>query len=83
MTRQVAPVQAAVHRGTAAAFESMTTALLNAWTRRRTLRVLADLEDHVLVDIGLEPASFRKPAEPPDWAVAERMRMAGPIFIGR
>jgi uncharacterized protein YjiS (DUF1127 family) len=60
----------------------VAVALKRAWSRRRTRILLADLDDHILEDIGLEK---RRPVAgaPLGWAVEGRTRMPSLVFLGR
>lgn len=54
------------------------------WMRRRTVMLLADLDDHILRDIGLNPGEIRRPRnELRDWVVDGRAGPARLVFIGR
>ncbi len=55
-----------------------------ARAKRRTARALADLDDHVLIDIGLSPSEFRRNERAvTDWVLQSRSGTARLIFIGR
>ena len=55
-----------------------------AWGRQRTAMVLADLDDHILHDIGLNPGNARRPAATVrDWVVDGRAGPVRLVFIGR
>lgn len=59
-------------------------AALTSWSRRRTELLVADLDDHILNDIGLDPRNVRRPrSEMRDWVVDARSGPARLIFIGR
>ncbi len=57
---------------------------LAMWSRRKTAMLVADLDDHVLRDIGIEPGDVRRPrAQINDWVVDARSGPARLVFIGR
>jgi len=63
--------------------EAFNTALA-MWSRRKTEMLVADLDDHILNDIGLDPQNVRRPrAEIRDWVVDARSGPARLVFIGR
>ncbi len=63
--------------------EAFNTALA-MWSRRKTELLVADLDDHILNDIGLNPQIVRRPrAEMQDWVVDARSGPARLVFIGR
>ena len=63
--------------------EAFNTALA-MWSRRKTAMLVADLDDHILHDIGLDPQNVRRPrAEMRDWVVDAKSGPARLVFIGR
>jgi len=57
---------------------------LAEWSRRKTDMALADLDDHVLKDIGIDPRDVRRPrSQMRDWMVDGRSGPARIVFIGR
>ena len=63
--------------------EAFNTALA-MWSRRKTAMLVADLDDHILQDIGIDPHNVRRPrAEMRDWVVDAKSGPARLVFIGR
>lgn len=61
----------------------MAVALRNFWSRRRTRIILSDLEDDMLLDIGIDPHSVRHRAgQTAGWVVEAQARMPGLLFLG-
>jgi uncharacterized protein YjiS (DUF1127 family) len=59
-------------------------AISRARSRRRTELILADLDDHALVDIGLNPGEVRRGTRAlTDWVVQSHSGTARLIFVGR
>jgi hypothetical protein len=51
-----------------------------AWSRRKTQMMIANLDDHILRDIGLDPSNVRRPSTATrDWVIDSRK---GLVFIG-
>jgi uncharacterized protein YjiS (DUF1127 family) len=59
-------------------------ALARARSKRQTAKVLADLDDHVLQDIGLNPGEVRRSTHTvTDWVLQSHSGTARLVFIGR
>jgi len=66
-----------------AILDAFETALAH-WSRRKTEMALAELDDHVLRDIGVDPRDVRRPGSAMrDWVVDGRSGPARLVFIGR
>jgi uncharacterized protein YjiS (DUF1127 family) len=62
--------------------DAFNTALA-LWSRRKTEMLLADLDDHILRDIGVNPSEMRRPRnEIRDWVIDGRAGPARLVFIG-
>ncbi len=62
----------------------MIATLRRNWARRRTLLLLADLDDSTLDDIGLDPSHVRRTRPGAvDWVVHAHSGTARLVFIGR
>jgi uncharacterized protein YjiS (DUF1127 family) len=60
------------------------TAVERIRAKRRTARVLGELDDHVLVDIGINPGEvLRHRQSVVDWIVQSHNGTARIVFIGR
>ncbi len=60
------------------------SAVSRARARRRTERMLAELDDHALVDIGLNPGEVhRNNRSVADWVLQSHSGTARLVFIGR
>ncbi len=59
-------------------------AISRARAKRRTEMILADLDDHALLDIGINPGEFRR-SHPSarDWVVQSQTGTARLVFVGR
>lgn len=65
-------------------FSATLEALSRARSKRKTAAALADLEDHVLVDIGFDPSQVRRRERSTlDWVVHSHSGTARLVFIGR
>jgi uncharacterized protein YjiS (DUF1127 family) len=61
-----------------------TEALARARAKRRTLSALGELDDHVLVDIGVNPGDVRRNHQAvTDWVVQSHSGTARLVFVGR
>ncbi len=59
-------------------------AFARARSKRQTAKALAELDDHVLLDIGLNPAEVRRDHHTvTDWVLQSHSGTARLIFIGR
>jgi uncharacterized protein YjiS (DUF1127 family) len=72
----------AASRPTRSVFERTVVALKGAWARRNTNRILSDLDDHMLVDIGVNPREVRSNLPTAGWLVRAQARMPGLVFLG-
>jgi hypothetical protein len=72
----------AASRPTRSVFERTVAALKSAWARRNTSRILSDLDDHMLYDIGVDPRDFRTSRPTAGWLVRAQARMPGVVFLG-
>ncbi len=62
----------------------LVQALKRARAKRRTELALANLEDHVLLDIGIDPSKVRRSDRGlADWAVQTQSTTARIVFVGR
>jgi uncharacterized protein YjiS (DUF1127 family) len=70
--------------GFASLFADIAERLRRFRARRRTLLILADLDDHTLDDIGFDPSHVRttRPGAV-DWVVQTHAGTARLVFIGR
>jgi uncharacterized protein YjiS (DUF1127 family) len=60
------------------------SALKRRWSQRRTMLMLADLDDHTLRDIGLDRSQIGRPRHSmSDWVVGTATGRAQIAFIGR
>jgi uncharacterized protein YjiS (DUF1127 family) len=60
------------------------SALKRRWSQRRTIRMLADLDDHMLHDIGVDRNAVGRPRHSmSDWVVRTRTGTQQIAFIGR
>jgi len=58
--------------------------ILNARAKRRTMTALAELDDHALLDIGVNPGDVRRAHHSvADWVVQSHSGTARLVFIGR
>jgi len=62
----------------------LAASLLRYWSRQRTARMIADLDDHILRDIGLNSGDVRRSREAMrDWVLDTRSETGRLVFIGR
>jgi uncharacterized protein YjiS (DUF1127 family) len=65
-------------------FSNLASRLANAQIKRRTLAALAELDDHALLDIGVNPGEVRRSHRSvTDWVVQSHSGTARLVFIGR
>jgi uncharacterized protein YjiS (DUF1127 family) len=65
-------------------FSGIVAKLRRDWSRRRTHLLLADLDDHTLDDIGLDPSHVRRTRRGlTDWVIQTQSGTARLVFIGR
>jgi uncharacterized protein YjiS (DUF1127 family) len=69
-------------RPTRSVFERTVESLRRAWARRNTNRILSDLDDHMLSDIGVDPREVRTNRPMAGWLVRAQARMPGLVFLG-
>ena len=63
---------------------AFAASLLRHWSQRRTTRMIADLDDHILRDIGLNPGDVQRSREAMrDWVLDTRSETGRLVFIGR
>jgi uncharacterized protein YjiS (DUF1127 family) len=66
------------------AFSGIVARLRRNWSRRRTHLILADLDDHTLDDIGVDPGHVRRNRRGlTDWVIQTQAGTARLVFIGR
>ena len=65
-------------------FARIAMPFLNARAKRRTMTALAELDDHALLDIGVNPSDVhRSHRAVTDWVVQSHSGTARLVFIGR
>ena len=83
MTTKTAP-GAPKTQSTIGILSSLLATLKRNWAQRRTHITLADLDDHTLNDIGLDPSHVRRTRPGAvDWVVQTHSGTARLVFIGR
>jgi len=70
--------------GVFSAISRVAHAISRARAKRRTAMILADLDDHALLDIGINPGEVRR-SHPSarDWVVQSHSGTARLVFVGR
>jgi len=62
----------------------MISEVRRGWSERRTSLLLADLDDHVLKDIGFHPGQVRRTRQGlTDWVIQTNSGTSRIVFIGR